>query len=154
MFKLLLISWLGVGVAAEFIPCGALRFSNANTISWMWKMEFVGRSTSLNIIVVVLRLLVLVQLPGLSASGLLIDSNSCGTYHIGYSDDLKERLFYIDGKLVERNLFCKALKFYQENHCFIRGNARNQHCSLYDSLGKIHSPYTCPECYSVGQNVI
>ncbi|XP_027067028.1 calmodulin-binding receptor-like cytoplasmic kinase 3 [Coffea arabica] len=100
-------------------------------------MEFVGRSTLLTITVVVLSLLVLVQLPGLSASGLLIDSNTCGTYHIGYSDDLKERLFYIDGELVDRNLFCKALRFYQENHCLIRGNARSQHCSLYDSLDEL-----------------
>lgn len=134
----------------EFVSCGVLRFSNANTTVCFRKMEFMGQSMLLNIKLVVLSLLLLVQLPGPLGSDLLKDSNTCGTYHIGYSDDSKEKLFYINGELVDRYLFCKALKLYQKNRCLITRNVRHQYCSLNYSLGNMRS--LC--CFIYVSNVI
>ncbi|KAL3532288.1 hypothetical protein ACH5RR_005809 [Cinchona calisaya] len=100
-------------------------------------MEFIDSSNSLRIVLAVLSLLLLVLLPRLSAFGVLKDLSGCGTYHIGYLENPNERLFYINGELVERYLFCKALKLYQENHCLIRENVKRKYCGLDNSLDKL-----------------
>ncbi|KAL3535915.1 hypothetical protein ACH5RR_004376 [Cinchona calisaya] len=102
-------------------------------------MEFMGHSTLLSIKLVVLSLFFWVQFPRLSASGFPKGSYTCGTYHVGYSNDPKERLFYINGEVVDRHLFCKALKVSQENHCLIKGNVRHQYCGLNYSLDELPS---------------
>lgn len=69
-----------------------------------------------------------------SASGLLKHGNACGKYHISNSNDPSHESFYIDGKLVDRYYFCKALQDYHEKRCFDTYNVRNQYCP---SLGII-----------------
>ncbi|KAI3446867.1 hypothetical protein Pfo_003532 [Paulownia fortunei] len=81
---------------------------------------------------VLLILFVLVQSPIIS--GLLKHGKACGTYHVSHLDDPSHELFYIDGKLVDRYFFCKALRDYQERHCFLTKNVRNQYCRSLDKL--------------------
>lgn len=90
---------------------------------------------SLKMALVLLSLLLLVQSPRISASGLLQHRKACGTYHISYLGNPDRELFYIDGNLVEKYLFCKALRIYHENHCLVTRNIGNQYCGLEFSLG-------------------
>nr|GLL45312.1 calmodulin-binding receptor-like cytoplasmic kinase 3 [Ipomoea trifida]GMD80124.1 calmodulin-binding receptor-like cytoplasmic kinase 3 [Ipomoea batatas] len=78
----------------------------------------------------VLSFLLLVQLPIIFASGLLEHSKACGTYHVSYSDDLHYELFYINGELVDKNVFCKSLIIDDTNSCFNSGNVGYQQCGL------------------------
>nr|GMD82788.1 calmodulin-binding receptor-like cytoplasmic kinase 3 [Ipomoea batatas] len=78
----------------------------------------------------VLSFLLLVQLPIIFASGLLEHSKACGTYHVSYSDDLHYELFYINGELVDKNVFCKSLIIDDTNRCFNSGNVGYQQCGL------------------------
>ncbi|PIN02695.1 Serine/threonine protein kinase [Handroanthus impetiginosus] len=77
-------------------------------------------------------LFVVVQLPITSASRLLKHGKACGTIHIGHLDDPSHELFYIDGILVDRYFFCKALIDYHKRHCFITQNVRNRYCGSLD----------------------
>ncbi|KAK3039981.1 hypothetical protein RJ639_027171 [Escallonia herrerae] len=88
---------------------------------------------SLRMAVVVLSLLLLVELPITFASGLL-QSTSCGDYQVSYVSSSGQELFYINGKLVEENEFCKVLKFYHENRCFITRDVRRHYCGFDLSL--------------------
>ncbi|XP_022871555.1 calmodulin-binding receptor-like cytoplasmic kinase 3 [Olea europaea var. sylvestris] len=92
---------------------------------------------SLKMALVLLSLLLLVQSPRISASGLLQHRKACGTYHISYLGNPDRELFYIDGNLVEKYLFCKALRIYHENHCLVTRNIGNQYCGLEFSLDKL-----------------
>lgn len=84
--------------------------------------------SSMRMAVVVLSLLLLQSLLTF-ASGLL-NSKACGTYHVAYSSDSGHELFYLNGKFVNKDLFCKALNVYHANHCFSKRNVRNQHCKV------------------------
>ncbi|CAI9787386.1 unnamed protein product [Fraxinus pennsylvanica] len=86
---------------------------------------------------VLLSLLLLVQSPSISASGLLQHIKACGTYHISYLGNPGQELFYIDGNLVDKYLFCKAVRIYHENHCSVTRNIGNQYCGLEFSLDKL-----------------
>lgn len=86
--------------------------------------------TPLRMSLVLFILFVLVQSPRTSASSLLKHEEACGTYHINHVDDPNHELFYIDGKLVDRYFFCKALSYYQERNCFLTEIVRNQYCRL------------------------
>ncbi|KAL2482652.1 Calmodulin-binding receptor-like cytoplasmic kinase 3 [Forsythia ovata] len=86
---------------------------------------------------VLLSLLLLLQLPRISASGLLQHTKACGTYHISYLGNHGQELFYIDGKLVDKYFFCEALRIYHGNHCFVARNIRNQYCGLEFSLDEL-----------------
>lgn len=96
-------------------------------------MDYVCK-VSLRMAVLLLNLLLLVQLPIIFGSGLL-QSTACGTYHVSYSSNSGHELFYINGKLVDKDLFCKALKLYISNHCFITKNLGNRYCRLNLALG-------------------
>lgn len=85
----------------------------------------------------VLSFLLLVQLPIIFASGLLEHSKACGTYHVSYSDDLHYELFYINGELVDKNVFCKSLIIDDTNSCFNSGNVGYQQCGLAVLLGTL-----------------
>ncbi|KAA8535167.1 hypothetical protein F0562_030170 [Nyssa sinensis] len=99
-------------------------------------MEF-RSNISLRMEMVMLSLCLLVQLPQIFASGLL-QSKACETDHISYLSNSGHELFYINGKLVDKDSFCKALKFYHANHCFIMGNAGSHYCGLEFSLDELH----------------
>ncbi|XP_019198251.1 PREDICTED: calmodulin-binding receptor-like cytoplasmic kinase 3 [Ipomoea nil] len=78
----------------------------------------------------VLSFLLLVQLPIIFASGFLEHSKACGTYHVSSSDDLHYELFYINGELVDKNVFCESLIIDDTNRCFDSGNVGYQQCGL------------------------
>ncbi|KAG6413786.1 hypothetical protein SASPL_126501 [Salvia splendens] len=77
---------------------------------------------------VLLTLCLLVGSTSTAASGSLEHETGCGKYHITNSDDPSSQLFYIDGKLVERYLFCKAIHEYRERQCFVQENVRDKYC--------------------------
>lgn len=77
-------------------------------------------------------LLTLCLLVESAASGLLDHETDCGKYHVSNSNDPSRQLFYINGKLVERYLFCKAMRNHHERQCFVQDNIRNKYCQ---SLG-------------------
>uniref|UniRef100_A0A5B6YHN6 non-specific serine/threonine protein kinase n=1 Tax=Davidia involucrata TaxID=16924 RepID=A0A5B6YHN6_DAVIN len=92
-------------------------------------MEF-RFNISMRMAVILLSLLLLVQLPQIFASKLLIQSKACGTDHISYFSSPGHELFYINGKLVDKEFFCEALKSYHANHCFITGSFGSHYCGL------------------------
>ncbi|XP_047942394.1 calmodulin-binding receptor-like cytoplasmic kinase 3 [Salvia hispanica] len=84
---------------------------------------------------VLLTLCLLVGSTLTAASGSLEHETGCGKYHVTNSDDPNSQLFYIDGKLVDRYLFCKAMLEYRERQCFVHENVRDKYCQ---SLEKLH----------------
>ncbi|PWA66151.1 Concanavalin A-like lectin/glucanase, subgroup [Artemisia annua] len=74
--------------------------------------------------VIVLSFLLLVQLQIIFASRFL-PLKACGTYQIGTSSDSNSKLLYINGVLVSKDLFCKSIKSYRTNRCFISKNAES-----------------------------
>ncbi|XP_022886203.1 calmodulin-binding receptor-like cytoplasmic kinase 3 [Olea europaea var. sylvestris] len=94
--------------------------------------------TSLKMAFILLSLLLMMQSPRISASGMLQHRKGCGTFHISYLGNPGQELFYIDGKLVDKYFFCEALRIYQANHCFVTRNTRNQYCGLEISLEELH----------------
>lgn len=88
----------------------------------------------MKMVYVFLNLLLLVHFPRTFASE-SIQSSACGNFRASVSRDLGHDLFYINGKIASKDLFCKSLKFYQENHCFGSRNIRNQFCRFDHSSG-------------------
>lgn len=84
--------------------------------------------------VVLLSFLLLVQFPAVFSSR-LIQPASCGTYRVRSLSNSGQELFYINDKLVDRQLFCKTLKLYVSNHCFIGTKIVNRYCVLNLALG-------------------
>ncbi|KAH6819161.1 Calcium-dependent lipid-binding family protein [Perilla frutescens var. frutescens] len=82
---------------------------------------------------VLLTLCLLVESTITSASGLLKHETACGEYLITNSHNPSHELFYIDGKLVDRYFFCKALHDYHERQCFVPENVRNNYCQSLDN---------------------
>ncbi|KAL8223159.1 hypothetical protein R6Q57_020558 [Mikania cordata] len=74
--------------------------------------------------VFLLSFLLLIQSSIILASGFL-HLKACGTYHISYSSDSSSKSFYLNGDLVSKDLFCKSIKLYHANHCFINRNIRS-----------------------------
>ncbi|XP_047952041.1 calmodulin-binding receptor-like cytoplasmic kinase 3 [Salvia hispanica] len=79
-------------------------------------------------------LLTLCLLVESAASGLLDHETDCGKYHVSNSNDPSRQLFYINGKLVERYLFCKAMRNHHERQCFVQDNIRNKYCQSLEKL--------------------
>ncbi|PSS08426.1 Calmodulin-binding receptor-like cytoplasmic kinase 3 [Actinidia chinensis var. chinensis] len=92
-------------------------------------MEF-RCNISLRTELLVLSVLLVVQVPRIFASGLPIQSRFCGADHISYLSDSGHEFFYLNERLVDKDLFCKVLKYYHENHCFITGYNGNHLCGL------------------------
>lgn len=86
-------------------------------------------------VVLLLILSLLLQSPPLSASGLFEHAEGCEGYYISHFGDPSREVFFIDGKLVERDFFFKVLKGYHERHCFLSAIARNQCCKLAVAIG-------------------
>lgn len=83
---------------------------------------------------VLLKLYLLVEFSIAAASGMLNHETACGKYLISNSQDHSHEIFYIDGKLVDRYFFCKAMRDDYERQCFVSENLRNKYCQ---SLGTI-----------------
>lgn len=73
-----------------------------------------------------------------SASGLLKDLNTCGHHHLSYLDVPHGEIFYLNGEIVDRFLFCEALKYNQVNHCLTEGNVGYRYCGSDFSLGMVY----------------
>lgn len=91
---------------------------------------------SLRRAVVLLNFLLLVQLPAVHSSR-LIQSTSCGTCSVSSLSTSGHELFYINEKLMDRQLFCKTLKLYMSNHCFISTKIANRYCGLNLALDEL-----------------
>ncbi|KAJ9688758.1 hypothetical protein PVL29_014420 [Vitis rotundifolia] len=79
---------------------------------------------------VVFSLLLLVQLPRTLAFDLGIQSKVCGTDHVAYLNSHGYELFYINGDVVDKDVFCKALKVYYANNCVFEGHPGSNYCGL------------------------
>ncbi|KAF4383739.1 hypothetical protein G4B88_020061 [Cannabis sativa] len=77
----------------------------------------------------ILSLLLLVQLSAIFTSGFVVESKVCNDL-VAYSNSYGDELFYINGNLVEKDLFCEALLSYNGNGCNLEGYLRNDHCQL------------------------
>ncbi|KAL1816015.1 hypothetical protein ACET3Z_018589 [Daucus carota] len=86
--------------------------------------------------VVLLSFLLLVQFPAVFSSR-LIQPASCGTYRVRSLSNSGQELFYINDKLVDRRLFCKTLKLYVSNHCFVGTKIVNRYCVLNLALDEL-----------------
>ncbi|XP_047327221.1 calmodulin-binding receptor-like cytoplasmic kinase 3 [Impatiens glandulifera] len=85
--------------------------------------------------IVALSLFLLVgELQATVSSSLLIHSSVCSIHHISFTDD--HNFFFINGELVDKDLFCKTLKYHNANGCFIKNGDRVD-CSNWNlSLGR------------------
>ncbi|XP_044471149.1 calmodulin-binding receptor-like cytoplasmic kinase 3 isoform X2 [Mangifera indica] len=84
-------------------------------------------------------LLLLMQLPGIFASGFALQSKDCGAGLIAYLNSYDVELFYINGNLVDKTSFCKALRFHYANHCVLEGFFGSDYCEL--DLSPARLPY-------------
>lgn len=82
-------------------------------------------------------LLLLLQFSLISASQLLGHKEVCGIYRVDYSDDLDHQVFYVNGILVDKDLFCNTLKFDRAEHCIIE-NVGFQYCRLDLLIDELH----------------
>ena len=80
-------------------------------------------------------LLLFMQLSRFFASGLEVKSKICGADHIAYSNLCGHELFYLNGALVDKVLFCKALQLHYADHCVFEGYTGTDYCGLNLSLG-------------------
>ena len=80
-------------------------------------------------------LLLLVQLPRARAYDLGIQSIICGTDHVAYLNSHGYELFYINGDVVDKGVFCKALKVYYAHNCVFKGHPGSNYCGLNLPLG-------------------
>ncbi|XWS17096.1 hypothetical protein CRYUN_Cryun33cG0038600 [Craigia yunnanensis] len=79
-------------------------------------------------------LLLFMQLSRFFASGLELKSKICGADHIAYSNLCGHDLFYLNGALVDKVLFCKALQLHYADHCVFEGYTATDYCGLDLSL--------------------
>ncbi|KAK8501324.1 hypothetical protein V6N11_057409 [Hibiscus sabdariffa] len=66
-------------------------------------------------------LVLFMQLPGFFASSIEVKSKICGDDHIIYSTSYGDELFYLNGNLVDKVLFCKSLQLHHAHHCVFEG---------------------------------
>ncbi|KAK3213130.1 hypothetical protein Dsin_017836 [Dipteronia sinensis] len=85
---------------------------------------------SLRMVGAVFSLLLILQLPGIFASGFVLQSKVCGADHLAYSNSNDLELYYINGNLVEKVCFCMALQFHYANHCDFKAYFRSDYCGL------------------------
>ncbi|OMO73159.1 hypothetical protein CCACVL1_17432 [Corchorus capsularis] len=75
-------------------------------------------------------LLMFMHLSTFFASGLEVKSKICGADHIAYSNLYGHELFYLNGNLVDKVLFCKALQLHYADHCVFEGYIGTDYCGL------------------------
>lgn len=81
--------------------------------------------------VAMLSLFLLLQLPLTLGSDLVVWSKYCGADQISSISSSGNELFYINGNLVDKDLFSKAVKYYYENHYIFEGRLESDNnCKL------------------------
>ncbi|KAL4302758.1 hypothetical protein GQ457_10G016420 [Hibiscus cannabinus] len=75
-------------------------------------------------------LLLFMQVLGFFASGLEVKSKICGSDHLAYSNSFGRELFYLNGNLVDKVLFCEVLQLHRANHCLFEGYTGTDYCGL------------------------
>ncbi|XP_044464242.1 calmodulin-binding receptor-like cytoplasmic kinase 3 isoform X2 [Mangifera indica] len=84
-------------------------------------------------------LLLFMQLLEIFSSGFATRSKDCGAGLIAYSNFNDVELFYINGNLVDKTSFCKALQFHYASHCVFEGFFGSDYCGL--DLSAAELPY-------------
>lgn len=91
-------------------------------------------------------LLLFMQLPRFFASSIQVKSKICGTDHIVYSTSNGHELFYLNGDLVDKVLFCKTLQLHYADECAFEGFTATNYCDSNLSSGNdlylLYSPKT------------
>ncbi|XVE63671.1 hypothetical protein DITRI_Ditri07aG0038300 [Diplodiscus trichospermus] len=77
------------------------------------------------------------QLSTFFASGLEVKWKICGADHIAYSNLYGHELFYLNGNLVDKVLFCKALQLHYADDCVFEGYTGTDYCGLNLSLADL-----------------
>ncbi|XVE63670.1 hypothetical protein DITRI_Ditri07aG0038300 [Diplodiscus trichospermus] len=85
-------------------------------------------------------LLLFMQLSTFFASGLEVKWKICGADHIAYSNLYGHELFYLNGNLVDKVLFCKALQLHYADDCVFEGYTGTDYCGLNLSLADSSTP--------------
>lgn len=85
------------------------------------------------ITVLVLVMLLLLQID--YGFGDLFWSKDCGENWGAYSFDHDQELFYINGNVVGKDIFCKTLQLYMENGCVAKYYFGSTSCGLGISFG-------------------
>ncbi|MBA0710256.1 hypothetical protein Golax_025243 [Gossypium laxum] len=75
-------------------------------------------------------LLLFMQVSRSFASSLEVKSKICGADRLEYSNSFGRVLFYLNGNLVDKVLFCKALQFHYAEHCAFEGYIGTDYCGL------------------------
>ncbi|KAB2071930.1 hypothetical protein ES319_A08G256600v1 [Gossypium barbadense] len=75
-------------------------------------------------------LLLFMQVSRSFASSLEVKSKICGADRLEYSNSFGCELFYLNGNLVDKVLFCKALQFHYAEHCAFEGYMGTDYCEL------------------------
>ncbi|OMO95989.1 hypothetical protein COLO4_15567 [Corchorus olitorius] len=78
----------------------------------------------------IFNLLMFMHLSTFFASGLEVKSKICGADHIAYSNLYGHEFFYLNGNLVDKVLFCKALQLHYADHCVFEGYSGTDYCGL------------------------
>ncbi|KAI4335665.1 hypothetical protein L6164_014293 [Bauhinia variegata] len=78
-------------------------------------------------------LILLLQLPRIFGSGIFLQSKNCGADYVAYSYSPGRELFYINGNLVNKVSFCRALQLYIANGCDVKDHFGSNKCPLDDS---------------------
>lgn len=81
-------------------------------------------------------LLLFLQLQWISSSAIVFKAEVCGDEKISFSGSFDSGLLYIDGILVDKSLFCDAIKFHYAKGCFLEDYHR--FCYLSSSQVDLH----------------
>ncbi|TYJ32127.1 hypothetical protein E1A91_A05G015700v1 [Gossypium mustelinum] len=81
-------------------------------------------------------LLLFMQFSTFFASSIQVKSKICGTDHIVYSTSNGHELFYLNGDLVDKVLFCKTLQLHYADECVFEGFTATNYCGSNLSSGR------------------
>ncbi|XP_048227797.1 calmodulin-binding receptor-like cytoplasmic kinase 3 isoform X2 [Ricinus communis] len=63
-----------------------------------------------------------------------VHSKVCGTDHLAFSNFHGREIYYINGRLVDKDSFCKAVRFHYANECVFESYHGSSYCGLNPSL--------------------
>lgn len=96
-------------------------------------MLFQLRSMSIALVT----LLIFLQLLSIVACGFVLESKECADDRIGLAIYAGHELFFINGHLVDKSLFCNALESYFINQCSVEELPGLSSCGLDNSQGML-----------------
>ncbi|KAI4344195.1 hypothetical protein L6164_011446 [Bauhinia variegata] len=79
-------------------------------------------------------LILLLQLPRIFGSGIFLHSKNCGADYVAYSYSPGKEQLFINGNLVNKVSFCRALQLYIANGCDLKDYFGSNNCALDVSL--------------------